>query len=87
MTKKDRFLDAKHLNCPLPILKTKTVLHTMEPGQILYVETTDPHSVVDFTAYCAKTNHQLLDIAEEENDAEENIFKIYIKRAKKPNKI
>lgn len=82
MTKKDQFLDAKYLNCPLPILKTKVILNTMQPGQILYVETTDPHSVIDFEAYCAKTNHRLLRIEEEEN-----IFKIYIKRTEKPNKI
>lgn len=82
MIKPDQFLDAKYLNCPLPILKTKVILNTMKPGQILYVETTDPHSLIDFEAYCAKTNHQLLNI-EETGD----IFKIHIERTKSPNKI
>lgn len=76
--KKDRILDVKYLNCPLPILKTKAALNAMRCGEILYVETTDPHSVIDFEAYCAKTNHELLNI---EKDIEENseIFKIYIR--------
>ena len=80
--KEDQTLDAKGLNCPLPILKTKVLLNKMQPGEILYVEATDPHSVIDFEAYCARTNHQLLDI-----EKQEKLFKFYIQRADSPNKI
>ena len=80
--KEDRILDAKGLNCPLPILKTKVLLNKMQAGEILYVEATDPHSVIDFEAYCARTDHKLLDIEEEEK-----LFKFYIRRAENPNKI
>ena len=80
--KEDQILDAKGLNCPLPILKTKVLLNKMQPGEILYVEATDPHSVIDFEAYCARTDHKLLNIEEEEN-----LFKFYIRRAEKPKKI
>jgi tRNA 2-thiouridine synthesizing protein A len=80
--KEDQTLDAKGLNCPLPILKTKVLLNKMQPGEILYVEATDPHSVIDFEAYCARTNHRLLDI-----EKQENLFKFYIQRADSPNKI
>ncbi len=80
--KEDRILDAKGLNCPLPILKTKVLLNKMQAGEILYVEATDPHSVIDFEAYCARTDHELLNIEEEEK-----LFKFYIRRAKNPNKI
>jgi len=80
--KEDRILDAKGLNCPLPILKTKVLLNKMQAGEILYVEATDPHSVIDFEAYCARTNHKLLNIEEEEK-----LFKFYIRRAENPNKI
>ena len=80
--KEDLSLDAKGLNCPLPILKTKVLLNKMQPGEILYVEATDPHSVIDFEAYCARTNHQLLDI-----EKQEKLFKFYIQRADSPNKI
>jgi len=80
--KEDQTLDAKGLNCPLPILKTKVLLNKMQAGEILYVEATDPHSVIDFEAYCARTNHKLLNI---EEDAD--LFKFYIQRAEKPKKI
>jgi tRNA 2-thiouridine synthesizing protein A len=80
--KEDQILDAKGLNCPLPILKTKVLLNKMQAGEILYVEATDPHSVIDFEAYCARTEHELLNIEEEER-----LFKFYIRRAENPNKI
>jgi len=80
--KEDQILDAKGLNCPLPVLKTKVLLNKMKAGEILYVEATDPHSVIDFEAYCARTDHKLLKIQEEEK-----LFKFYIRRAENPNKI
>ena len=80
--KEDKTLDAKGLNCPLPILKTKVLLNKMQAGEILYVEATDPHSVIDFEAYCARTNHKLLNIEEDTN-----IFKFYIRCAEDPNQI
>jgi len=80
--KEDQVLDAKGLNCPLPILKTKVLLNKMQPGEILFVEATDPHSVIDFEAYCARTDHKLLNI-----EKETNLFKFYIQRAENPMKI
>ncbi len=80
--KEDQILDAKGLNCPLPILKTKVLLNKMQAGEILYVEATDPQSVIDFEAYCARTEHELLNIEEEER-----LFKFYIRRAENPIKI
>ena len=77
----DQTLDAKGLNCPLPILKTKVLLNKMHPGEVLYVEATDPHSVVDFEAYCARTNHELIKI----NESEE-LFEFYLRRAENPKK-
>ncbi len=61
----DQDLDVRGLNCPLPILKTKKQLVTMQPGQILRVRATDPHSVIDFIAFCEKTGHELVDRHEE----------------------
>lgn len=79
----DQKLDTKGLNCPLPILKTKVLLNKMQPGKILYIEATDPHSVIDFEAYCARTNHKLLNI---NVNADENLFKFHIRCAKNPKK-
>lgn len=71
----DQVLDARGLNCPLPILKTKLALQRMENGQILHVMATDPHSVVDFKAYCARTGHELIELIETDE-----IMEFYIRR-------
>lgn len=78
----DHYLDAKGLNCPLPVLKTKLALNRMQPGQILFVEATDPHSVIDFEAYCARTGHSILRI-----DEGEEVIGFTISRARHPRKI
>lgn len=60
----ERHFDARGLNCPLPILKTRLILNRMRSGETLLVESTDPHSLVDFQAYCARTTHELLHFEE-----------------------
>jgi tRNA 2-thiouridine synthesizing protein A len=56
----DRELDARGLNCPLPILRTKKALNEMAHGQVLKVVATDPGSVRDFQAFARQTGNQLL---------------------------
>lgn len=68
-------LDARGLNCPLPILKTKKALAEMLSGQVLRVIATDPGSVRDFQAFSKQTGNELL--AHEEHDKE---FEYYVKR-------
>ncbi|MEK7711476.1 MAG: sulfurtransferase TusA family protein, partial [Pseudomonadota bacterium] len=46
----DKELDARGLNCPLPILRTKKFLQEMGAGQTLRIIATDPGSVKDFQA-------------------------------------
>jgi tRNA 2-thiouridine synthesizing protein A len=53
-------LDARGLNCPLPILKTKKALAEMASGEVLRVQATDPGSVRDFQAFSKQTGNQLL---------------------------
>lgn len=53
-------LDARGLNCPLPILKTKKALNEMISGQVLRVVATDPGSVRDFQAFAKQTGNQLV---------------------------
>lgn len=62
----DAELDVKGYNCPLPILKTKKQLVTLPEGALLRVEATDPHAVIDFTAFCDKTDHELVEHSEAE---------------------
>ncbi|HYK14572.1 MAG TPA: sulfurtransferase TusA family protein [Burkholderiales bacterium] len=56
----DKELDARGLNCPLPILRTKKSLNDMVSGQILRVLATDPGSVKDFQAFSKQTGNELL---------------------------
>jgi len=78
----DDHLDAKGLNCPLPVLKAKVALTRMQPGEVLFIEATDPHATIDFEAYCARTGHHLLNIEEEKD-----VIRLYIQRAEDPRKI
>ena len=60
----DQELDARNLNCPLPILKAKKVLNSMESGQIVKIMATDPGSVKDFDAFANQTGNELLESTE-----------------------
>lgn len=56
----DKELDARGLNCPLPILRTKKALTDMSSGQVLRIRATDPGSVKDFQAFSRQTGNTLL---------------------------
>ncbi|MBH5328815.1 sulfurtransferase TusA family protein [Eikenella sp. S3360] len=56
----DLQLDLTGLKCPLPILRAKKALATMQAGQLLSVRATDPGAPDDFAAFCRQTGHQLL---------------------------
>jgi tRNA 2-thiouridine synthesizing protein A len=60
----DKELDAKGLNCPLPILRTKKALAEMTTGQVLRVIATDPGSVKDMQAFAKQTGNELVSSAE-----------------------
>lgn len=64
----DQELDARGLSCPLPILKTKKALATLQSGQVLRVYTTDPGSVQDFQAFAKQTGNRLLEQKEQGSD-------------------
>ena len=64
MSNFDQELDARGLNCPLPILRAKKTLNAMTGGQILKIMATDPGSVKDFEAFAKQTGNELLDSSE-----------------------
>jgi tRNA 2-thiouridine synthesizing protein A len=57
----DHLLDAKGLNCPLPILKAKKALKEVPDGGTLEILATDPGAVADFQAFCRATGNELLE--------------------------
>ncbi len=62
----DKELDARGLNCPLPILRAKKALTDMRPGQVLKIVATDPGAVKDFQAFARQTHNALLQHSEAE---------------------
>ena len=56
----DQEIDTRGLNCPLPILKAKKALSTMESGQLLKVLSTDTGSLRDFVAFAKQTGNELV---------------------------
>jgi len=71
----DKELDARGLNCPLPILRAKKSLNDMQSGQVLKILATDPGSVKDFQAFAKQTGNELLSQAEAEKE-----YTFFIKR-------
>jgi tRNA 2-thiouridine synthesizing protein A len=71
----DQLLDAKGLNCPLPILKAKKALKDVPVGGSLEVHATDPGAVADFEAFCRATGNELV-VSTQEN----NVYRFVIKR-------
>ena len=61
----DQQIDLSGLNCPLPILRTKKALDTLQSGQVLKVIATDPATPKDFDAFARQTGNTLLQSAEE----------------------
>lgn len=64
MVQEDQVLDARGLNCPLPILRTKKALGELTSGQVLKIVATDPGAVKDFEAFAKQTKNPLLEHAE-----------------------
>ncbi len=69
------FLDAKGLNCPIPILKAKKALKDVPVGEILEIHATDPGSVADMAAFCRQTGNELVKSTEDGN-----VYQFQIKR-------
>ena len=72
----DHTLDAKGLNCPLPILKARKALKEVPDGGVLEILATDPGSVADFEAFCRQTGNELM-----EHSEEDGTYRFLIKKA------
>jgi len=60
MTNVAEKLDARGMNCPLPILKTRKAINQIKRGEILEVTATDPGSVKDMASFCNQTGNRLV---------------------------
>ncbi|ARD48553.1 sulfurtransferase TusA family protein [Sporosarcina sp. P33] len=70
-----KFLDAKGLACPMPIVRARKAMKDLQMGDILEIHTTDKGSVADLTAWAAAGNHEIKD-----QKQESDIFKFWIQK-------
>lgn len=61
-------LDARGLNCPLPILRTKKTIAGMSEGEVLEMTSTDPGSLKDIESFCSQTGNELLSSSQSGGD-------------------
>ena len=71
----DKTLDAKGLNCPLPILRAKKALAEVGAGGTLEILATDPGAVADFQAFCRTTGNELV-----ESGQDGKVYRFVIKK-------
>ena len=59
-TQADQTLDVRNLLCPLPIIRAGGRAQSMQPGEILAVQATDPGLERDLPAWCGVNGHHYL---------------------------
>ena len=62
-------------NCPLPILKTKKAIETLNSGDVLEMVSTDPGSLNDMNAWSRRTGNELL-----QSEQDGNEYRFFIKK-------
>lgn len=77
----DLSLDCKGLACPMPIVKTKKAIETVQSGQVVEVQATDRGSVADMQGWARTTGHQYLGTIEDNG-----VLKHYIRKSN-PNEV
>jgi tRNA 2-thiouridine synthesizing protein A len=71
----DATVDARGLNCPMPIVRTAQAIKGLAPGQALEVLATDPGSVKDFAAWSKATGNELVD-----QSADGGVYRFVLRR-------
>ncbi len=71
----DKFVDAKGLKCPQPLLLAKHGIDQIKAGQVLLLEATDPHTDLDLEVWCERFGHETIHYNELNN-----VFKFWIKK-------
>jgi tRNA 2-thiouridine synthesizing protein A len=61
----DSVLDARGLQCPMPVVKAKKAIDALQPGQTLEILATDPGSQADFAAWSRSTGNELINSVHE----------------------
>ena len=73
--KYDDELDATGLLCPLPVLKIRKRLKSLETNQIVKVIADDPAAIVDVSHFCREQGHKLL-----KNQKDDKILTFFVQK-------
>ncbi len=60
-------IDAAGLMCPLPLLRLKKALMSLESGHVVKIIATDPAAHLDFGVFVNQAGHHLMDITKQDN--------------------
>ena len=71
----DQQVDARGLNCPMPIVKTAQAAKALASGQTVEVLATDPGSVKDFAAWSKTTGNEMI-----EQTSDGGVFRFVLKK-------
>lgn len=72
----DKFVDAKGLKCPQPLLLAKHGVDQIKTGQIILLEATDPHTDLDLEVWCERFGHTIID-----SKNSNGVFSFWIKKS------
>ena len=60
-------IDAAGLMCPLPLLRLKKALMTLESGAVVKIIATDPAAHIDFGVFVNQSGHQIIDLTKQDD--------------------
>jgi tRNA 2-thiouridine synthesizing protein A len=76
MSNFDQELDTSGLNCPMPVMRTKKTLKSMNSGTVLHVIATDPGSAEDIPDLLDTTGDSMVSTSQDGGT-----YHFYIKKA------
>jgi tRNA 2-thiouridine synthesizing protein A len=74
----DKIIDLRGVSCPWSILKAKSQLTNMKPGEVLEVLASDPMMFEDFPKVLGQSGHHLIEI-----DEQQGYSRLYVRRGQK----
>ena len=76
----DDELDARGLNCPMPLVKARKQVLSLDPGKVLRVVSTDRGSIKDFQGWDKIAANIELLAQETQTEDDKEVFLHYVKR-------
>jgi tRNA 2-thiouridine synthesizing protein A len=71
----DKSIDLKGLLCPMPVVKIAKEIKTIEVGQVLEAQASDPGVLADIPAWCKSTGNEMISM-----EKKEKIFVFQVRR-------